>query len=377
MEIRARYTLIGAFTLAVIGMVFGFIYWLHNGGALGQRKELRVVFGNSVSGLLNGSPVFFNGIRVGEVRQMGFKADNPAQLEATIAVDVNTPLRADTRVGLDFQGLTGVAVIMLSGGSPDAPPLVGNGGGAPVLLAPAGTGESLTQAAQSALQRLQGILDESTSPIRSTLDNVKSFTDALARNSDRVDGIMAGLERMTGGAGKAKGPTYDLLPARTFPDSVKAPEKQLTIAELTAPAVLDNDKIALRKTATETVAVEGGQWSDPLPRLLQLRFMQSFENAGFGGSIGRAAEGVTGDFQLVIDLRSFQIATEGKPTAMVAFGAKILDGEGKIVSAKLFEISAPAPAIDAPSATTALNAAFGDAAKQLVVWVSEALANPA
>lgn len=376
MEIRARYTLIGAFTLAVIAMIFGFIYWLHNGGALGQRKEVRVVFGNSVSGLLNGSPVFFNGIRVGEVLQMGFKADNPAQLEATIGVDPATPLRVDTKVGLDFQGLTGVAVIMLSGGSPDAPPLLGNGGGSPVLMAPPGTGESLTQAAQSALQRLQSILDESTSPIRSTLDNVKSFTDALARNSDRVDGIMAGLERMTGGAGKAKGPTYDLLPPRDFPESVKAPEKQLTIAELTAPALLDNDKIALRKTATETVPLEGGQWSDPLPRLLQLRFMQSFENAGFGGSIGRAAEGVTGDFQLVIDLRSFQITTEGAPSAIVAFGAKVLDGEGKILSSKLFEVTAPAPALDAPAATTALNGAFGDAAKQLVVWVSETLANP-
>jgi phospholipid/cholesterol/gamma-HCH transport system substrate-binding protein len=375
MEIRARYTLIGAFTLAVIAMVFGFIYWLHNGGTLGQRQEIRVVFGNSVSGLLNGSPVFFNGIRVGEVRQMGFRADNPAQLEATIAVDPATPLRADTKVGLDFQGLTGVAVIMLSGGSVDAPPLRGNGG-PPVLMAPEGTGESLTQAAQSALQRLQGILDESTSPIRSTLDNVKSFTDALARNSDRVDGIMAGLERMTGGAGKAKGPTYDLLPPRDFPSGVKAPEKQLAIAELTAPALLDNDKIALRKTATETVAVDGGQWSDPLPRLLQLRFMQSFENAGFGGSIGRAAEGLTGDFQLLIDLRSFQIAAEGQPAALVAFGAKILDNEGKIVSAKLFEVNAPVSAIDAPSATAALNTAFGDAAKQLVVWVSEALANP-
>jgi phospholipid/cholesterol/gamma-HCH transport system substrate-binding protein len=374
MEIRARYTLIGAFTLAVIGMVFAFIYWLHNGGALGQRQDIRVVFGNSVSGLLNGSPVFFNGIRVGEVRQMGFRADNPAQLEAIVAVDPSTPLRTDTKVGLDFQGLTGVAVIMLSGGSADAPPLTA-ASGTPVLFAPPGTGESLTQAAQNALQRLQSILDESTSPIRSTLDNVKSFTDALARNSDRVDGIMAGLERMTGGAGKTKGPTYDLLPARGFPESVKAPEKQLTIAELTAPAMFDNDKIALRKTATETVSVDGGQWSDPLPRLLQLRFMQSFENAGFGGSIGRAAEGVTGDFQLLVDLRSFLIATEGQPTAQVSFGAKLLDSDGKIVSSKIFEVSAPVATVDAPTATAALNTAFGDAAKQLVVWVSESLAN--
>ena len=101
-----------------------------------------------------------------------------------------------------------------------------------------------------------------------------------------------------------------------------------------------------------------------------------FENAGFGGSIGRAAEGLTGDFQLLVDLRSFQIVADAKPTAKVAFGAKILDSGGKIVGSKLFEVNAPAAAVDAPGATTALNAAFGDAAKQLVIWTSQTLANP-
>ena len=66
MEIRARYTLIGAFTLAVILGVFAFVYWLHNAGGLGDRAISRLVFG-PVSGLLPGSPVLFNGIRVGEV----------------------------------------------------------------------------------------------------------------------------------------------------------------------------------------------------------------------------------------------------------------------------------------------------------------------
>jgi phospholipid/cholesterol/gamma-HCH transport system substrate-binding protein len=187
---------------------------------------------------------------------------------------------------------------------------------------------------------------------------------------------MAGLERMTGGAGKTKGPTFDITPAANFPQGVKVPEKQLAIAELTAPALLDNDKILLRKTATESAPIEGGQWSDPVPRLVQLRLMQSFENAGFGGHIGRAAEGLTPDLTLVIDLRSFQIASEGEPTALIAFGAKILDTDGKIVSAKLIESKAPAKAVDAAGATAALNEAFKDAASQLVLWVSEALANP-
>jgi phospholipid/cholesterol/gamma-HCH transport system substrate-binding protein len=377
MEIRARYTLMGAFTLAVIAMVFAFIYWLHNSGGLGERRELRVAFG-SVSGLAPGSAVFFNGIRVGEVTRLGLNPSNPRQVEATLAVDVNTPLRADTNVGLEFQGLTGLAVVTLSGGSPASPPLSGEAGATPLLTAGPMVGQSLTQAAQGTLQKLNSILDDAATPLQDTLANVKTFSEALSRNSDRVDGIMAGLERMTGGSSKPKGPTYDLTPAAAsqFSTPVKVPEKQIAIAELTAPSLLDNDKIQLRKTDTETSAIDGGQWSDPVPRLLQLRLMQSFENAGYGGHIGRAAEGLTPDLTVVIDLRGFQISSEGEPKATIAFGAKIMDTDGKIVSSKLIEASAPAKATDAPSATAALNAAFKDAAGQLVLWVSETLGNP-
>jgi phospholipid/cholesterol/gamma-HCH transport system substrate-binding protein len=375
MEIRARYTLIGAFTLAVILGVFAFIFWLHNAGGLGNRRDMRLVFG-PVSGLLPGSPVFFNGIRVGEVTALGLRPDNPRQVIATVSIDPSTPVRTDTTVGLEFQGLTGVAVVTLTGGSADAPPLPLNGSEPPVLDAGANAGVSLTQAAQGTLQKLNSILDDSSTPLKGTLDNVKSFSDALARNADRVDGIMAGLERMTGGTSKPKGPTFDLIAPTQFPQTVKVPDKQLAIAELTAPALLDSDKIQLRKTGTETGAVDGGQWSDSLPRLLQLRLMQSFENAGYGGSIGRAAEGLTADQQLVVDLRSFQISLEGEPTAIVQFGAKILDSGGKIVAGKIFEAKAPAKAVDAPGATLALNEAFKQAAAQLIVWVSETLAKP-
>jgi phospholipid/cholesterol/gamma-HCH transport system substrate-binding protein len=376
MEIRARYTLIGAFTLAVILLGFGFVYWMHNSGGLGERRELRIVFGNAVSGLLSGSPVYFNGIRVGEVTALRFRPDNPAQLEAAVSIHPATPLRTDTRVGLDFQGLTGVAVITLSGGAADAPPLAPEAGGPATLIAPPNAGESLTAAAQTALQRLNGILNDASTPLQATLDNIKSFSDALARNSDRVDGIMAGLERMTGGAGKAKATTFDLLALREFAQDVKVPDKQLVVPEVTAAAALDADRIVLRKNPTESVAIEGGIWTDTLPRLTQLRIVQSFENAGYAGSIGRPADGFTAENQLLIDLRSFHLAAGSSPTAQIEFGAKLLGGDGKILAGRLFQATAPAKGEDAPSATAAVNEAFAKAVSELVPWVSELLANP-
>ena len=55
MEIRARYTLIGSFTLAVIAAGFLFVYWLNGSGTLRYGTRYQIRFENTVSGLLPGS----------------------------------------------------------------------------------------------------------------------------------------------------------------------------------------------------------------------------------------------------------------------------------------------------------------------------------
>src|SRR6195952_3261665 len=116
MEIRAPFIIVGAFVIAAICAVFGFVYWLHNTGGLGPRATYHVQFDGSVPGLLVGAGVLFNGIRVGEVTDLGLAPDNPRRVNATISVASTTPVRSDTRVGLEFQGLTGVPVIAMEGG---------------------------------------------------------------------------------------------------------------------------------------------------------------------------------------------------------------------------------------------------------------------
>ena len=84
METRARYALIGLFMLAVIAASFGFVYWLENKGGFSQRETYLVKFQGSVSGLLVGSAVLFNGLRVGEVTELGLQADAPQDVTATV-----------------------------------------------------------------------------------------------------------------------------------------------------------------------------------------------------------------------------------------------------------------------------------------------------
>ena len=77
MEIRARYVLVGLFTLAVIIGGFAFVYWLQTSGSMGKRTSYEVRFHNTVSGLLTGSSVLFNGIRVGEVTALKLVPGEP------------------------------------------------------------------------------------------------------------------------------------------------------------------------------------------------------------------------------------------------------------------------------------------------------------
>jgi phospholipid/cholesterol/gamma-HCH transport system substrate-binding protein len=87
-------------------------------------------------------------------------------------------------------------------------------------------------------------------------------------------------------------------------------------------------------------------------------------------------EGINADYQLLIDIRNFQIsptmldtagADSATPTAHVAFAAKIIGENGKIIGSRTFDAMVPAKT-NAAGAAAALNQAFGKAAADLVLW---------
>src|SRR6202165_1833769 len=226
MEIRAPFVVVGAFVLAAIAAVFGFVYWLHNSGRLGPPPTYHGQFEGSVPGLLVGAAVLFNGIRVGEVTDLGLAPDNPRGVKATISVSSTTPVRSDTKVGLEFQGLTGVPVIALEGGK-----LLVNSGEVPTLIAEPGAGQGMTQAARDALRRVDSVLAENSEPLKNTIANLQIFSEGLARNTGKLDGIVSGLEKMTGGGTPAQKIPYDLRAPQNLGPAARTIEGQLGIPE--------------------------------------------------------------------------------------------------------------------------------------------------
>jgi len=375
METRARYALIGLFMLAVIAASFGFVYWLENKGGFAQREVYQIKFQGSVSGLLVGSAVLFNGIRVGEVTGLGLNADTPQDVIATIAVDRGTPVRSDTQVGIETQGLTGGAAVSLRGGSWSSPLAMTEGGAPPTLVAAPQAGQDWTQAARDAFQRVDQILAENSEALNSAITNIDTFSDALARNSDKVDGILAGLERMTGGAtSQAEIPIYDLVAATNFPPKPEtAPAWLLVVPEPTTLMGFNTDKILLQPAEGESVPLANARWGDNLPVLFQAKVIQSFENAGYARSISRTREGVSGDYQLLVDIRRFHISTASESAAEIEFVAKILDRDGKIVNASTFQGNAPVKGTDAQAYVSAFDEVFAKLMSELLVWTTAAL----
>jgi phospholipid/cholesterol/gamma-HCH transport system substrate-binding protein len=367
METRAPFVVVGAFVLAAIAAVFGFVYWLHNTGGLGPRTTYHVQFDGSVPGLLVGAAVLFNGIRVGEVTDLGLAPDSPRRVNTTISVSSTTPVRSDTRVGLEFQGLTGVPVIALEGGT-----LLANSGPVPTLIAEPGAGQSMTQAARDALRRVDSVLEENSGPLKDTIANFKVFSEGLARNTGKIDSILAGLEKTMGGGTPAQKITYDLRAPQSLGSASKTIKGQLAIPEPSAVAMLETQRF-LFSPAKDYPGFADALWADSIPKLLQARLIEGFENYDIAHAPLRAADIGQADFQLLIDVRRFRIATDSEPTAEVGLSARIVDKNGKVVASRLFEDAEKFDKIEPPAAVAAFSSAFGRIAKDMIGWTVQAL----
>ena len=370
METNARYLTIGGFTLAAIAAALGFVFWLNRTGGLAQQEAYDIRFGNQVSGLQPGAAVLFDGMRVGSVARLAVDPSDPRHVLATVSVAAGTPVRRDTKVGIASQGLMGTVAVSLEGGSPDAPAVSAASGQAPMLEADPAAGRSLTQSAQDTLGHVDAILADNAESLKSTMDSLKTFSAVLARNSGRVDSVMAGLAQMAGGGpAKVPPPVYDLA-APALPPRPGAPQPgQIVIADPTAVVALQTQRLLARSPDDRIAPTGEAQWSDTLPKLLQAKVLQSFDDAGLAATLAAPAAFGKDDRQLQLDLRRFDMEPGPDRAASVAFSAKLLSGEGRVLGTRVFEGKVTSADAGDPASFKALTAAFGAAVRDLAAWI--------
>src|SRR3954469_20250852 len=192
MKARASNLMIGTLTLALIAGSFGAFLTYQKLAGIKQKVPFRVIFEGSASGLRKGGSVNFAGIRVGEV--VSLKLDHPRRVVALTLIDGNTPVRKDTQVGLEFQGLTGIAAISFTGGSENAPPPALGADGIPELTAdPEGT-LGLQEKIRVALRNVDKVITDNEVAVKDTMRNFETFTASLSGNGERITSIISAAE---------------------------------------------------------------------------------------------------------------------------------------------------------------------------------------
>jgi uncharacterized lipoprotein YmbA len=124
---------------------------------------------------------------------------------------------------------------------------------------------------------------------------------------------------------------------------------QLAIAEPVSIQALEAERIIVKDPSGAVSFLGGGQWADRLPRLVQTRLVQTFENSGVR-AVARSGDRIVADYQITTDIRAFQVDAATREAVVEISARLIQDRTGRIVNARIFSARAPVASIDAPAA---------------------------
>lgn len=197
METKVNYAIVGFFVL-VFGMaLIAVIIWLGAGAAYRKSyNDYLVYMSESVAGLNVNAPVRFRGVSVGKVKEISLAADRQESVRLLLQIEKGIPIREDTVATLRSQGLTGIATIELSGGSPDSPLLKAEDGerypvikSSPSLISRLDT--SITPLLANLNKSVESLNDTLNSKNRADLskilDNIARLSETLAKRSSEID----------------------------------------------------------------------------------------------------------------------------------------------------------------------------------------------
>jgi len=210
MKMRSTNLVIGTTTLAILAVGLFGLLGVRKIHTISQETRMRIVFeGGSASGLRRGGSVNFDGVQIGEV--LSLRLDNPRKVVAEVRVDKNAPIRKDTVVGLEFQGLTGIAAISLVGGDSSDPPVPADKDGVPTLTADL----SEIQSIRDTLHNVDRVLVGNQSTIKDGLLSFETYTASLASRGDVIDKAIAKADDAFAGFDSAIARIDNLLPGFT------------------------------------------------------------------------------------------------------------------------------------------------------------------
>lgn len=122
METRANFLIVGLFIAINVALALRFVLFIEDAGWAADAVYYELAFSDVGANVTRGSPINFNGVKVGEV------AKGPIQWDSALVVmlariDRSAPIRSNTKAKVELPSLMGGVVISLEGVAGEAPAL--------------------------------------------------------------------------------------------------------------------------------------------------------------------------------------------------------------------------------------------------------------
>lgn len=196
MENRAHALAAGVFTLLLLFAAVAAVWWF--GGKREAAVDYLVVARQNVSGLSLQGQVRYRGIRVGRVESIQLDRKDPRNILIRISIAEDVPVTKGTTAKLGYQGLTGIAHVLLEDSGENTEPLA-RGSELPKITMQPSLIQELSESGGATLKQAQQLLtsaNELLSPdnrerIGRTLANVENSTAGLAATLAEARALLA------------------------------------------------------------------------------------------------------------------------------------------------------------------------------------------
>lgn len=207
---------------------------------------------------------------------------------------------------------------------------------------------------------------------------VSSMRGRRLRSVALTSGVLALSIVLSGcallGGGSKPLDTYELTSPSVGERRGRASYRQILIAEPSALKALDGQNIVITPAPGNIQFLKGAQWADRLPKVVQARLAETFQRSGEFRGVGRPGEGLAIDYQVIVDIRAFEVRVNGGAEAHVELFVRLLnDRNGTVRAEKTFSAAAPVAGAGNAAYVSALDAAFAKAVVDIVAWTGKTI----
>lgn len=202
MENKSHALVAGLFAIVLLAAGLFAVFWL--GGVKDSTHDYIVVTRQNIGGLNPQAQVRYRGIRVGKVSDIRLDPEDPANILITISISRDVPLTQGTVAKLNYQGVTGLAHILLLENGRSAEPLLPDNARPPrIAMIPSlldelgETGSATLREARQVLASLDAVLNaENRRHLTATLANLEAASAGMKPALDNLNVTLLQMRKL-------------------------------------------------------------------------------------------------------------------------------------------------------------------------------------